>query len=425
MAKISPVSIKYTIHAKFFAQGSVEKPDVIGALFGQTEGLLGNELEMRELQKEGKIGRIEVNLRNEDGKTVGDIQVPSALDKAETALIGAAIETIDKIGPTEAKIEVERIEDVRGEKRSFIVDRAKKLLEGLQGGSETREMADDLKTQSRLAKLSEYGDEKLPAGDVSGHEIIVVEGRADVVNLLKNNVANVIGMNGTKLPEAIKQISYDKEVTLFVDGDRGGLLIAKNVCDNARVDFIAVAPDGKEVEELTGKEILTALRRKVPSGEFFRSSQQRGDFRRYNNYDNRRDDRRDFRDNWRRNDYRDSRDNRDFQREEPQAQVQQTTQPAQPAKEMTDIDRDKLKSLMKDIDGTKSAHLLNSELDSMKKVSSRSIGNSLMRQHGVLGIITDALVTSNIVHAAEKSGVKFIAAKNFAFTETQIKLISL
>lgn len=119
MAKISPVSIKYTVHAKFSAHGSVEKPDVIGALFGQTEGLLGNDLEMRELQKEGKIGRIEVELKSEDGKTTGEIKIPSALDKAETALIGAAIETIDKIGPTEATIEVESIEDVRGGKALF------------------------------------------------------------------------------------------------------------------------------------------------------------------------------------------------------------------------------------------------------------------------------------------------------------------
>ena len=263
MGKISPVSIKYTVHANFTAQGSIEKPDVIGALFGQTEGLLGSELEMRELQKEGKIGRIEVELKSEDGKTIGKIQIPSALDKAETALIGAAIETIDKIGPTDAKIEIERIEDVRGGKREYIVDRAKKLLEQIQGTSETREITNDLRVQSRISKIQEYGEEKLPAGDISGTEIIVVEGRADVINLLKNGINNVIGMNGTNLPQAIKELSYDKQVILFVDGDRGGRLIAKNVCDNAKIDYIASAPDGKEVEELVDKEILQALRKKV------------------------------------------------------------------------------------------------------------------------------------------------------------------
>src|SRR3989344_5873567 len=134
MAKISQVSIKYMIYAAFRSEGPLEKPDVIGALFGQTEGLLGADLEMRELQKEGKIGRIEVELETVDGKTIGDIQVPSALDKSETTLIAAALETIDRIGPTEAKIEIERIEDVRGSKREYIMDRAKRLMEKIGGG---------------------------------------------------------------------------------------------------------------------------------------------------------------------------------------------------------------------------------------------------------------------------------------------------
>ncbi|MBU3912584.1 MAG: DNA primase [Nanoarchaeota archaeon] len=409
MAKISPVSIKYTVHAKFNAEGPVEKPDVIGALFGQTEGLLGNELEMRELQKEGKIGRIEVELRSEGGKTAGEIHIPSALDKAETALIGAAIETIDKIGPTEATIEVERIEDVRGEKRSFIVDRAKKLLESIEGTSESREITDDLKTQSRLAKLQDYGKEKLPAGDISEHEVIVVEGRADVVNLLKNNVNNVIGMDGTKLPETIKELSYDKEITLFVDGDRGGQLIARNVYDNARIDFIAVAPDGKEVEELQGKEILTALRRKIPSKDFFRSRDERQEFRR-NSYEY--DDRRSYpeRREWKR---------------EPFIPKQESVPKEEPKSvEFGENEKEKLKKFMEEIEGTKSAYLLDDKLDVVKKVSSRGIGASLMRNKASV-IVIDGMVTGSVIQAAEGAGVNAIAAKNFASTDTKIKLISL
>src|SRR3989338_1187762 len=122
MAKISPVSIKYMIKARFYAEGALEKPDVIGALFGQTEGLLGSDLEMRELQKEGKIGRIEVELERQNGKTVGTIEIPTALDQSETTLIAAAIETIERVGPTYAKIEIEKIEDVRGKKRDFIIE---------------------------------------------------------------------------------------------------------------------------------------------------------------------------------------------------------------------------------------------------------------------------------------------------------------
>ena len=382
MAKISPVSIKYTIYAKFIAEGPVEKPDVIGALFGQTEGLLGSELEMRELQKEGKIGRIEVSIESSNGKTIGEIEIPSALDKAETSLIAAAIETIDRIGPTDAKIEVTKIDDVRGSKREFIIERAKKLLEGFGGDTETREFADSVKEGARVAKLQEYGTERLPAGDISENELIVVEGRADVLNLLRNNIKNVIGMNGTKLPEAIKELSYEKEITLFVDGDRGGKLIAKNVCDNARVDFIAVAPDGKEVEELTGKEILSALRKKIKAQDFFRQT-------------------------------------RFVRREE----FEEKPKKAEPVS-LTSPQKEKLREMMENIPA-KAALLLDENLEVMREVPAGSLGIGLNRTGNVYAILTNMTVTSGVIRAAEEAKVKIIAARNFASTDTNIDLVSL
>src|SRR3972149_5575158 len=254
MAKISPVSIKYMIHANFRVEGALEKPDVIGAVFGQTEGLLGNELEMRELQKEGKIGRIEVELERKDKTTIGKIK------------IATAVETIEKIGPCDAQIEIEKIEDVRGSKRDYIIERAKKLMSELKGTTDSREISKEIKDSARTAAVQDYGEEKLPAGDLSGNEIVVVEGRADVLNLMRAGVNNVISMNGTKLPETVKRLSEEKEITLFIAGDLGGRLIEGNVTDNARIKYIAVAPDGKEVEELQGKEILMTLRRKMSVG---------------------------------------------------------------------------------------------------------------------------------------------------------------
>jgi len=268
MAKVSPVSIKYMIHVTFTAEGALEKPDVIGAIFGQTEGLLGAELEMRELQKEGKIGRIEVDLERRDKKTTGKIKIPTALDQSETTLIAAAIETIERVGPSDAQLEVERIEDVRGSKRDYIIERAKKLMKEIQGSTDSREISNEIKDSSKMSEVREYGKSKLPYGDISGKELIVVEGRADVLNLMRNGIDNVIAMNGTKLPEEIKELSQEKEITLFVDGDRGGKLIVRNVVDNARIKHIAVAPDGKEVEELTGKEILMNLRKKLTLEDF-------------------------------------------------------------------------------------------------------------------------------------------------------------
>jgi DNA primase len=275
MAKISPSSIKYNIVAEFVADGPFQKPDVIGALFGQTEGLLGADMELRELQKEGKIGRIEVDLETVEGKTKGEITIPTAIDKAETTIIAASMETIDKIGPTDAKITIRSIDDVRGSKRDYIMERAKQLLANIQNeGSDSTEMQNELRESTRIAKVSSYGPEGLAAGpDVeTSKEVIVVEGRADVMNLLKYGIKNAVGMQGTRFPKSIATLSETKELTLFVDGDRGGKLIAQNVHDNAKLAYITSAPDGKEVEELTGKEILQALRKKIPVGEYFGSA---------------------------------------------------------------------------------------------------------------------------------------------------------
>ncbi|QDA30976.1 DNA primase [Thermococcus indicus] len=260
---------KYVIYAEFEASGIVERPDVVGAIFGQTEGLLGDDLDLRELQKTGRIGRIRVEVHTKAGKTYGTITVPSSLDRVETAILAAALETIDRVGPAEANIKVLRIEDVRATKRKYIIERAKEILEGLmeQEIPETQELTEEVKKAVRAKELIEYGPEKLPAGPhvPFSDSIIVVEGRADVLNLLKHGIKNAIAVEGTSVPETIIKLSKERIVTAFTDGDRGGELILKELLQVADVDYVARAPEGKEVEELTKKEIVKSLRSKVPA----------------------------------------------------------------------------------------------------------------------------------------------------------------
>lgn len=270
MGKISPVSIKYVIHADLKLTGVADKPDIIGAIFGQTEGLLGSELELRELQKAGRIGRIDVNLETKKGKTFGEILLPSSMGKAETAIVAAAIETIEKVGPCNSEIKVLKIEDVRLSKRDFIMKRAKELLGNLvETLPDSTAFTNELTSAIRAQEIREYGADKLPAGpDVdSSEELIIVEGRADVVTLLKYGMKNVIGLNGARAGDTIIQLCKQKITTLFIDGDRGGDLILRKLADVTEIDFVAKAPDGKEVEELTQKEIQKALRAKVEFGE--------------------------------------------------------------------------------------------------------------------------------------------------------------
>jgi len=268
MAKTYIDTVKYMIYANIEIGGLVEKPDVVGAIFGQTEGLLGDELDLRELQKNGRIGRIEVDLQIRGGKSVGRILLPSSLDMVETSILAAALETVDRVGPCEGKVNVEKIEDTRNVKRKAVVDRAKSLLKILLTTEipESREISQLVRQEVKKAEISEYGPEKLPSGpNITTYDsIIIVEGRADVINLLKNDINNVIAVGGANVPKTLANLCREKEVTVFLDGDRGGDIIFKEISQVADIDYIARAPTGKEVEELTRKEIIKCLRSKVP-----------------------------------------------------------------------------------------------------------------------------------------------------------------
>jgi len=261
MGKLAQSTIKYLIEAEFYAEGIVEKPDVIGAVFGQTEGLLGQDLDLRELQKTGRIGRIDVDIKEDNGKTYGLIQIPSSLDSSETALIAAALETIERIGPCEAKIKLKEVKDIRMVKREYVVDRAKEILQNLMKEQpEANVLTETIKDSVRASEVIEYKGLECGPDIKDTPEIIIVEGRADVVNLLKAGIKNAVAIGGTTIPKTLIEIAEGKKVTAFLDGDRGGDLILKKLSRLIKIDKIVRAPDGKEVEELTSKEIYKALR---------------------------------------------------------------------------------------------------------------------------------------------------------------------
>ena len=268
MGSSQTVTVKYVIRAKFEVEGVVEKPDVIGAVFGQTEGLFGSELDLRELQKSGRIGRIEIELKSEKDKTTGKICIPTSLDRVSTSIVAASLESINRVGPCSALVTLEKVEDVRDARRRAIIDRAKQILQDwtIETLPSTDEIFKEVSEILRAVKVEKYGPEGLSAGpNVEGvKEILLVEGRADVINLLRNGIDNVIAVDGAKIPETIIKLSREKEVTALLDGDRGGDLILKELLQVTNIKYIARAPPGKEVEELSLKQIKIALRKKVP-----------------------------------------------------------------------------------------------------------------------------------------------------------------
>ena len=259
---------KYKIEVKFTIKGVVEKSDVVGAIFGQTEGLL-LDLDLRDLQKSGRIGRIEVENESKEGISEGIIKIPSSLTRKETALLAATVETVSRVGPCEAEITLIEIRDVRETKRQKIIERAAELLkEWDQKSLDQSEIEEKIDTDIRLGEIISWGPEKLPAGpDVeSNPELIIVEGRADVLNLLRVGVKNTIAVQGTHVPKSvIKLAKQKKSVTAFLDGDRGGTIILNELLQVTKIDNVARAPDGFEVEELTRKQMIKALQNKKPA----------------------------------------------------------------------------------------------------------------------------------------------------------------
>jgi len=269
-------SAKYLIHADIRASGVVERSDVVGAIFGQTEGLLGDELDLRDLQESSKVGRIDVEIDSEAGRSYGTVTIASGLDRVETAVLAAALETIDRIGPCRAEFEVHELEDVRATKRRDVVDRATELLAEFEEATlSSRELVEEVRQNVRVADITEF--EGLPAGPrvAASDAIVVVEGRADVLQLLKYGVKNAIAVEGTDVPDAVAELTRERTVTAFLDGDRGGDLILEELAQVGSVDYVAFAPPGRSVEDLSRDAVLSALRKKVPYEEVADASSPR------------------------------------------------------------------------------------------------------------------------------------------------------
>ncbi|MEM2729456.1 MAG: DNA primase DnaG [Candidatus Korarchaeum sp.] len=264
---------KYIAKLEVSVNGVVETSDVIGAIFGQLEGLLGPELELKELQRTGKIGRINIKLRREGEGSKGVVELYSGLDKVRTALLIAAMETIDKVGPYQASFKLIRIVDEREERRNEIARRATEILKNwsIEKEDSFRRLIEFVERESAKSSFMLYGEEQLPAGRgiEESPEIIVVEGRADVMNLLKYGFDNVIAMGGAleRVPKSLVKLISEKEAIAFVDGDRGGEMVLRTLLEQTDIDYVARAPDGKVVEELTAKEIRKALSSAVPADD--------------------------------------------------------------------------------------------------------------------------------------------------------------
>ena len=398
---------KYLIHAQITANGIVEKPDVVGAVFGQTEGLLSNDLDLRELQRTGRIGRIQVNIHSNSGRAKGEIVIPSSLDRVETAILAASLETINRVGPCEAQIKTLKVEDVRAVKREQVVNRAKEIYKNMveSVGPASMKMIEEVREAMRVHEISEYGDDRLPAGPSihTSDAIIVVEGRSDVLNLLKYGIKNTVAVEGVSVPQSIGELSKKRTTTAFVDGDRGGELILKELLQIGEVDYITPAPTGKEVEDLEKDEVLVALRDKVPTAQFLANHNILNENSKNDN-GNRRNNRR----------------HQKYNRNE---------KPVVAEPEIEDDEVSLMKDMLKEFEGTGCGAILDEALNMTKEVEVENIYEEIKNIEGTADtVIFDGVISQRLVDAASEKGIKKLVAfksMNIVKKPHDVKLITI
>ena len=383
MSKLAQASAKYVIRGEMESDGVVEKSDIIGAIFGQTEGLLGPDLDLRELQKTGRIGRINVNVKSENGSSKAGITIPTSLDATETTLIAAGLETIDRIGPSNATIEIDKVEDVRVTKRDYIVKRAKELLSNMQKSvPKSQEITEEIKREIRKSEIVEYRG--LPAGPEveTSDSIIVVEGRADVINLLKNGVKKAIATGGTSVPDEIKNLANEKTVTVFLDGDRGGDLILKELNQVAEIDFVCKAPKGKEVEELSKKQIYKALRDKMSLEQFLDNNGSK------------------------KTEGKEKREDKEL--------------------ELSEDRKQRFETIMEDLVGTRAVYVLDKEMNTLGKVPITDAFSNLREMNKVHSILFDGYIDDKFVSLAEEKEAEYLLGMSIKgeITNSSVKCLT-
>jgi len=345
----------------------VEKPDVIGAVFGQTEGLFGPELDLRELQKTGRIGRIEIDLHSKNDHTTGSITIPTSLDRVSTALIAASIESINRVGPCSAKVSLEKIEDIREARRKIIIDRAKEILHkwNIESMPSVEDVYKEISDTMKVGKVEKYGPEDLPAGPGldAAKEIIVVEGRADIINLMRCGIFNTVALEGAKVPESIKKLTKEKSATALLDGDRGGDLILKELLQVTNIKYVGRAPRGKEIEECNCKEVAEALENRVPIAEA-------------------------------------------------------TGKPQPPPKKMPEPVKievpEQVEQAAKSLQGTLEAVLLSDKFEQVERLPVSQLAEKLQQVTGVDTVVFDGIITQRIVDIAGEKNIRRIVASRIS-----------
>ncbi len=421
---IDPATTKYLIKAHIKADGIIEKSDVVGAIFGQTEGLLGDELDLRELQRSARVGRIEVELESKNGKSEGEITLPTSLDKVETVILAAAFESIDRVGPCKATIKTERVEDVRVVRRKQVIERAKELLNKVieEGKTEGESITDNVRQSVQVEEITHFGPDHCPAGPNidKSDAIIIVEGRRDVLNLLKYGIKNVIAVGGTNIPKTVIELTKERITTAFVDGDRGGELILKELLQTADIDFVSRAPQTREVEEIPQKLIMKALKNKIPAEQYaemydikIEKKDKSGPIGRIQSTSSKKEKKEE------KPPKSEPRDEAKRDEEEEEVEIIEETQEKEIKEDIKESEKivtnkqENYGKILDEISGSLKAVLFDANNNEIKKIPVRELTDSLKKSNNITTVVFDGIITQRLLDIANSKNVKEIIGIKF------------
>jgi DNA primase len=227
----------------------------------------------------------------------------------------------------------------------------------------------------KVGKVEKYGPEDLPAGPglLESKDIYVVEGRADIINLMRCGIFNTVALEGAKVPESIKKITKEKNATALLDGDRGGDLIQKELLQVTNVKFVGRAPRGKEIEECNCKEIAEAIDNRVPVSEIL---------------------------------------GKPTPAPQPKKTVQ-TPPPPPPAPERVKVEvPENVAQAAKALVGTLEAVVLNDKLELIERLPVSQLAEKLQQMTGIDTVVFDGIITQRIVDiAADKNIHRIVASR--------------
>jgi hypothetical protein len=183
-----------------------------------------------------------------------------------------------------------------------------------------------------------------------------------------------------------------KTVTVFLDGDRGAEINLKHLSSKIKIDNVIRAPDGKEVEELTKKEIVASMKH----------YQKFEDFRleRKSAFENR-----DFpRLSYRERNFEDGGNYKPFHAQKRQSNWQEQSLQTKEKDEKFE----RLKENFKKLKGTMKAILVNKALKKLEEVEIQDLDEALDKRKRIYAVLLDGIITERLMEKAKKKKVEYL-----------------